>query len=48
MPPALILFSQVLLGVLFGVVGIVLATPIAGAAAVVLRRCYVDGVLEDE
>lgn len=46
-PPAAILFTQVLLGVLFGVIGIVLATPLCGAAAVVIRRCYVDGVLDD-
>ncbi len=46
-PPAIILFSQVLMGVLFGVVGIVLATPIAGAVAVVLRRNYMGSVVDE-
>lgn len=46
-PPAVIIFMQVLLGVLFGIVGIVLATPLCGALAVVVRRCYVDAVLEE-
>lgn len=45
-PPAVILLSQVLLGVLFGVIGIVLATPLTAAAAVVVRQSYIDEVLE--
>ncbi len=47
-PPAVIIFTQVLLGVLFGVIGLVLATPLCGALAVVVRRGYVDTVLEEE
>jgi predicted PurR-regulated permease PerM len=46
-PPALILFSQVLLGVLFGLVGIVLATPLTAAVVLLVRRRYVEAVLED-
>ncbi len=46
-PPAVLIFAQVLLGVLFGVVGLVLATPLCGALAVVVRRAYVDTVLEE-
>lgn len=46
-PPAVIIFMQVLLGVLFGVVGIVLATPLSAALAVVVRRCYMGGVLHE-
>jgi predicted PurR-regulated permease PerM len=45
-PPALILFSQVLLGVLFGLVGIMLATPLTAAVALLVRRRYVEAVLE--
>lgn len=45
-PPGMIIFVQVLMGVLFGVVGIVLATPLTGALAVIVRRGYVERVLE--
>lgn len=45
-PPALILFAQVLLGVLFGLVGIVLATPLTAAVVLLVRRRYVEAVLE--
>lgn len=45
-PPALIILAQVLLGVLFGVVGIVLATPLLAAVAVIVQRGYIQGVLE--
>ncbi|MFW6094744.1 MAG: AI-2E family transporter [Pseudomonadota bacterium] len=46
LPPGLIVFAQVLMGVLFGVVGIVLATPMVATVAVVVQRCYVEAVLE--
>ncbi|MFU8816435.1 MAG: AI-2E family transporter [Pseudomonadales bacterium] len=45
-PPALILFSQVLLGVLFGIVGIVLATPLTAVVVLLVRRAYVEALLE--
>lgn len=45
-PPGAIIASQVLLGVLFGVIGIVLATPLCAVATVLIRRCYVEAVLE--
>lgn len=46
-PPAVILFSQVLLGVLFGVVGIILATPLVAVLAVLYRALYQEAVLEE-
>jgi predicted PurR-regulated permease PerM len=46
-PPAVILFSQILMGVLFGVVGIVLATPLVAALSVIHERWYVDAVLAE-
>jgi predicted PurR-regulated permease PerM len=46
LPPGLILFSQLLLGVLFGLIGIILATPLTAAVALLVRRAYVEAVLE--
>lgn len=46
MPPALILASQVILALLFGFLGILVATPLAAALIVIVRRLYVDDVLE--
>lgn len=46
LPPALTLFSQTILGALFGVLGLILATPVMAAALVVVRMAYVEGVLE--
>ncbi len=47
LPPALIFTAQILLAVLFGFIGLVLATPIAAAAKVAVIRLYVEDVLED-
>ncbi len=46
-PPALLLSAQVLFGLLFGLLGVALATPIAAAAMVLVRRFYVEDVLGD-
>jgi len=46
LPPALTLFSQTILGALFGFLGLILATPVMAAALVVVRMAYVEGVLE--
>lgn len=47
MPPALILVAQLLLGVLGGTLGLLVATPLCAAAIVLVRRVYVEGVLGD-
>lgn len=46
LPPALTIFSQTILGTLFGPLGLILATPIMAATLVLVRMCYVEGVLE--
>lgn len=48
MPPALILFSQILLTILFGFLGLVVATPLAAAVLVLVNRLYVENVLQDQ
>jgi predicted PurR-regulated permease PerM len=46
LPPALLLLAQVLLGVLLGGVALTLATPLAVVALVLVKKLYVEGVLE--
>jgi predicted PurR-regulated permease PerM len=46
-PPALVLVSQVLAGVLFGVLGALLATPLTVTAMVLVKRLYVEDYLND-
>jgi predicted PurR-regulated permease PerM len=46
LPPALLIFLQILLGVLFGLAGVVLATPLAAVGLVVVQRAYVRTMLE--
>lgn len=52
LPPALTISAQVLLGLLFGVLGVVLATPLAAAGLVLVRKLYLEDALgepaEDE
>jgi predicted PurR-regulated permease PerM len=48
LPPALTIAAQVLLGVLLGVLGVALATPIAAAAMVAIQRLYVEELLGDD
>lgn len=43
--PALILFTQVLLGVVAGGLGVAVATPLAAAAMVAVNKLYVEDVL---
>lgn len=45
LPPALIISAQVLLGVLFGFMGLLLATPIAAAGLVLVRMLYLEDIL---
>lgn len=47
LPPVLLLVSQVTLGLLVGVIGIVLATPLAAALLVMVQMLYVEDVLQD-
>jgi len=46
-PPVLILTSQIVMGLLFGIMGLVLATPLAACAVVLVRMLYVEDVLGD-
>ena len=47
LPPALTVLAQLAMGVLAGLGGVALATPLAAVAAVTIRRLYVEGVLGD-
>ncbi len=48
LPPAVILFAQVLMGVIVGALGVAVATPLAAAAMVVITMLYVEDVLGDK
>jgi predicted PurR-regulated permease PerM len=48
LPPALTLTAQVLLGVVFGFPGLLLATPLTAAAITVVKLLYVEGVLGED
>lgn len=45
MPPALTIVSQVLLGLLLGPLGVILAAPLTAAALVLIRMLYVEDTL---
>jgi predicted PurR-regulated permease PerM len=47
LPPAITIFSQTVLGTLFGIFGVILATPITAATLVFVRMSYVESVLEE-
>ncbi|MDQ3776068.1 MAG: AI-2E family transporter [Pseudomonadota bacterium] len=47
LPPAVTIFVQVLLGVLVGGLGLVLATPLMAAAFVLVRMLYIEDTLSD-
>ncbi len=47
LPPALTLAAQMLMGVLLGTVGVVLATPIAACCLVLAQKLYVEDTLGD-
>lgn len=47
-PPALTLAAQALLGALFGILGLALATPLVAAALTAVRLLYVEDVLADD
>lgn len=46
LPPAVVIAAQVLMGLLFGILGVVLATPLAAVASVMVKRLYVEDLLE--
>ncbi len=45
MPPALTILSQILMGVLLGPLGVILAAPLTAAAIVVIKMLYVEDTL---
>jgi predicted PurR-regulated permease PerM len=47
LPPALTLAAQIILGVLAGFLGLLLATPLVAAALVIIRMVYIEDVLGD-
>lgn len=47
LPPGVLIFFQVLLGALAGVVGVALATPLAVVTLVLVQMLYVEDVLDD-
>jgi predicted PurR-regulated permease PerM len=48
LPPAVILFSQVLMGTVVGALGVAVATPLAAAAMVALSMLYVEDALGEK
>lgn len=48
MPPAVIMIAQVILSILFGFLGLLVATPLVAAMMVVVGELYVKDVLEQE
>lgn len=48
LPPAVVLFSQVLMGVIVGALGVAVATPLAAVSMVAISMLYVEDVLGDK
>lgn len=48
LPPALILSAQVLLGTMFGILGVALATPLTAASLVITKMLYVEDRLHKQ
>ena len=46
LPPALTISAQVLLGVLVGALGVVLATPLTAVMTVLVKGLYIEDTLE--
>lgn len=46
MPPALLLFFQVLLGILQGGIGLLLAAPLLAVIMVIIKELYIKDVLD--
>lgn len=45
LPPALVLTAQLVMGLLAGIIGLLLAVPLAAAVMIAVRRAYVEDVL---
>lgn len=45
LPPALVITAQIVMGILFGIVGIFMATPVAVTLVVLVRMLYLEDVL---
>ena len=48
LPPVLTLSSQIVLGSILGLLGLALATPMTGAAMVLVKMLYIDNILGEE
>lgn len=48
LPPALLLFAQIMLGILVGGMGVLLAAPIAAVALAAVKMLYIEDVLGDQ
>src|SRR5690606_16310178 len=48
LPPALLLFVQVLFGILMGPLGLLMAAPLLAVIMVLVNEFYIKGVLEAE
>jgi predicted PurR-regulated permease PerM len=48
LPPAAILFAQVLMGAIVGALGVAVATPLAAAVMVAVSMLYVEDALGDK
>ena len=48
LPPALVISAQLLLGVIFGMAGLALATPLSAVAMTLIREVYVNDYLDQE
>jgi predicted PurR-regulated permease PerM len=46
LPPALLLSAQIIMGLIAGVLGLILAAPLTVLAMVVIKRLYVDARVE--
>ncbi len=46
LPPVLTISAQIALGMLFGGLGVIVATPLTAAVVVFIKRLYIDDVLE--
>nr|WP_229374877.1 AI-2E family transporter [Fibrella rubiginis] len=48
MPPALVLISQLIMGVFVGGIGLILATPVMAVVLILVKMLYVQDVLDDK
>jgi predicted PurR-regulated permease PerM len=47
LPPVLTVIAQIVLGVLFGILGLIVATPLMAVIMVLVKMLYVEDVLGD-